>query len=116
MRIPRHPGQPFAQFSVAWLGLASQPKSRQTNHTRHLEAPNIDLEPIPIFFEADAVKAMAALETRITGCLTLLDSTEEGLKSLVAVYSYHLQDMAVNVLRLGKGLFILLHIGYRRYL
>ncbi len=45
---------------------------------------------------------MAALETGITWCLTLLDTTEEGLKGLVAVRCDHLQDMAVDDRRLGE--------------
>ncbi len=89
----------------------SMPTNSDTTHTRHLQTTTSHPEAIAIFFEAEAMEAMTALETGITRCFTLLDTTEEGLKGLVAVRSHYLQDMAVNDLCLWQGLFVVFDIA-----
>ncbi len=86
----------------------SMPTDSDTTHTRHLQTTTSHPEAIPVLFEADAMEAMAAFETGITRCLTLLDPPTEGLKGLVAIGCDHLQDGAVNDLCLWQGLFVVL--------
>src|SRR5437868_12469399 len=68
---------------------------------RHLQPPAVDLEAVPILLQAEAVEAVATFEARIAGCLSRFHAAEEVLERLVEIGDDHLQDVAVNLRRIG---------------
>lgn len=87
----------------------TMPADGDTTDARQLETPPIDLEPVPVFLEAETRKAIPALEPRKAGRLTCLDAPEEGLKCFIQVGDDDLQDVAVDAFGVGVDGLLLLH-------
>ena len=73
---------------------------------REFEAAAVDLEPVAVLLEAEPRESIPALEPRVAGILPGLDPAEERLERLVQIGHDVLEDVAVDVQRVGAGGFL----------
>jgi hypothetical protein len=76
------------------------PESDSTN-AGQLQPPSVDLEAVAVLLEAEARKAIAALEPGKSWRFACLDTTKESLKRFVQVGDNDLQDVAVGAFGIG---------------
>ena len=86
------------------------PAHWDASHTVDFQAAASQPKAVAVFLIAKAVEPVVPFETRITRFLTGLHPAEEGLIGFIDIGGHDLQHMAVNLLRLGEGSFVMLDL------
>src|SRR5262245_55582746 len=82
------------------------PAYGNTSDTEQFQPPSIQLKTVALFFEAEAVPAIADLEAWITRFLATFHTAKERLKGFVQIGNDSLEDMTMNLLCLRESGFV----------